>query len=143
MNKIRRSFIKPFFSILLFILTGFNISCSDAINKMIRKEVRKNKSKTVLTAYYAGTQNQAQIFFLENSKFYLHWTGVFFSSEWWEGNYKRQNDTLFLEYMHEKRNYSLSDSLVIYRNHLIPRNKLATDSINIYKYFELVKLSKK
>ncbi|MBN2664770.1 MAG: hypothetical protein JXR68_14060 [Bacteroidales bacterium] len=39
---------------------------------------------------------------MENNKFELHWTGVFFYDEFFVGTYQKKNDTLFLDYKRKK-----------------------------------------
>jgi hypothetical protein len=58
----------------------------------------KFKSKPLITAYFKGTQNQANITLRANRSFELNWSGVFGYNEWFTGNYRQSGDTLFLKY---------------------------------------------
>ncbi|NVO31178.1 hypothetical protein [Hymenobacter lapidiphilus] len=60
------------------------------------------ESQVMLRGCYEGTQNQATIKFRRNKTFELHWTGIFFSSSWYTGNYTQRGDTLILDYKSEK-----------------------------------------
>ncbi len=63
-------------------------------------------------ACYEGTKSQATFKLRENAKFDIHWTRVFFYDEYFNGEYIKKGDTIFLDFKSEiPRN--LSDTLVI------------------------------
>ncbi|WP_291856367.1 hypothetical protein [Marinilabilia sp.] len=94
----------PFFIMAVFLLDGmFN---------PLRINLEKIYGRVVFRACYEGTQNQATFKLRESGKFDIHWTGVFFSDEFFTGEYTKNQDTLLLDFKTEvPRN--LSDTLVI------------------------------
>jgi hypothetical protein len=50
------------------------------------------------TAYYSGTQNQAVFNLRDNGNFEIHWTGVFFSDDFYTGIYEKKGDSIFLDF---------------------------------------------
>ncbi len=71
--------------------------------------------KVVFTACYEGTQNQAIFKLRQNGKFDIHWTGVFFSNNYYSGDYVKISDTIYLKYRTEIPN-QLGDTLIIKDN---------------------------
>jgi len=54
--------------------------------------------QVIFKACYEGTQNQATFKLRDGNRFELHWTGVFFYNEYFNGTYIQVGDTLFLSY---------------------------------------------
>lgn len=101
-----------------------------------RLDSEKLESKVLLRACYEGTQNQATLKFRENKTFELHWTGVFFYSEWFCGKYEQKADTLLLHYL-TKRPYRFGDTIMIKDNSLITLNQYKIDSSQYFVPFYL------
>jgi len=117
--------------------------CLGALTYMLFSPVRldsenfENRSKIVLRACYEGTQNQATLKFRENQTFELHWTGVFFSSNWHYGTYKQEADTIFLYYSTKKPLGGIGDTIIIKDDLLITINKYKVDSTRYFVPFYL------
>jgi hypothetical protein len=58
--------------------------------------------KVTFRACFEGTQNQATFMLREGNRFEIHWTGVFFYDEYFNGTYFQSGDTLFLDYHSDK-----------------------------------------
>jgi hypothetical protein len=70
----------------------------DGIFNPLKIDLNSLYGNVVFRACFEGTQNQATFKLLENNKFEIHWTGVFFYDEYFVGTYEKQDDTLFLDY---------------------------------------------
>jgi len=103
----------------------------------LNSENLENKSEVVLRACYEGTQNQATLKFRENQTFELHWTGVFFSSNWHYGTYKQNADTIFLYYSTRKPSGGIGDTIIIKDDLLVTINKHKVDSSRNFVPFYL------
>ncbi len=103
-----------------------------------RLDWEEQESKVEMRACYEGTQNQSNIKFREDNTFEIHSTGVFFASYWYLGNWRKSNDTLFLEFSKEK-NKLLDDTVIIHNEYLIPiRQVQIADSLKLYhRYYYL------
>lgn len=71
----------------------------------------------VFRACYEGTQNQSSFKLMDNSKFEIHSTGVFFSDNYYTGKYSKNGDTIFLRFDNEKPKL-LSDTILVRNNYL-------------------------
>jgi hypothetical protein len=87
-------------------------------------------------ACYEGTQNQATILFRKDQHFELHATGVLFSSTWITGDWRRQGDTLFLQF-DQQTSRLLSDTVLIEGKNLVPTQFLKDSSRNNFALFYL------
>jgi len=96
----------------------------------------KLESKVIIRACFEGTQNQATLKFREDQTFELHWTGVFFYSEWFYGTYKQRTDSLFLHYSTAKPR-CFGDSIIIKDDLLITINQYKLDSSQYFAPFYL------
>jgi len=74
------------------------ISLIDGIYNPLRINLESVYGNVTFRACYEGTQNQATFKLREPDKFEIHWTGVFFYDEFFEGTYSKVGDTLLLEY---------------------------------------------
>ena len=101
-----------------------------------RLNSEKLEKEIIFRACFEGTQNQATLKFREDQTFELHWTGVFFYSEWFYGTYEQRMDSLFLHYTTEKP-YRFGDSIVIKDDNLITINQHKIDSSQYFVPFYL------
>lgn len=84
----------------------------DGMFNPLKFNLDKIYGQVIFRACYEGTQNQATFKLRENGKFDIHWTGVFFSDNFYTGEYIKKGDTILLDFNTEiPRN--LSDTLVI------------------------------
>jgi hypothetical protein len=74
----------------------------DGMFNPLKIDLNKIYGNVVFRACYEGTQNQATFKLLENNKFEIHWTGVFFYDEYFVGTYEKRGDTLYLDYRGKK-----------------------------------------
>ena len=81
--------------------------------------------KTVFRACYEGTQNQATFKLRDNGKFDIHWTGAFFSDNFYTGKYTLNGDTLFMNF-NTIIPGKLDDTLIIKHGYLC---KLESDTL--------------
>jgi len=87
-----------------------------------RINLEKDSSKVVFKACYEGTQNQSTFQLMDNGKFEIHSTGVFFSDNYFNGTYSRNGDTIFLKFDAEKPRL-ISDTIVIQNEYLFALKK--------------------
>lgn len=73
----------------------------DGIFNPLRIELHRMYGKVVFRACFEGTMNQATFQLLDNNRFEIHWTGVFFYEEYFIGTYDKRGDTLYLDYWGE------------------------------------------
>ena len=85
-------------------------------------DLEKLESKVVLRGCYEGTQNQAYILFRQNNTFELNWTGVFFYDEWFTGRWRKNGDTIVLQY-NNKMVKQLGDKVIIQNGYFKPVGK--------------------
>ena len=84
----------------------------DGMFNPLKFNLDKIYGHVVFRACYEGTQNQATFKLRESGKFDIHWTGVFFSDNFYTGEYIKKGDTILLDFKTEiPRN--LSDTLLI------------------------------
>jgi len=76
-------------------------------------------------ACYEGTQNQATLKLRESGTFDIHWTGVFFSNNFYTGDYMKSGDTILLNFNTEIPS-NLNDTLIIKGEYLY---RLKADSL--------------
>lgn len=88
----RKDFIPILILIIAFLDIEFNFFNIDF-------ESRYGKVETA--AYYSGTQNQAVLKLRDNRNFDIHWTGAFFSDNFYIGKYERKGDTLMMDFESE------------------------------------------
>jgi len=74
----------------------------DGIYNPLKVDLNKIYGEVIFRACFEGTQNQATFKLLENNKFELHWTGVFFYDQFFTGSFQIEGDTLFLKYNNAK-----------------------------------------
>ena len=111
---------KVFIRILVLI-----IGISDGMFNPFKIDLDSVYGKTIFQACYEGTQNQATFKLRESGKFDIHWTGVFFSDDFFTGNCSRNGDTLILNFNTEiPRN--LDDTLIIKEEYIY---RLKTDTL--------------
>ncbi|MES2274511.1 MAG: hypothetical protein V4592_00695 [Bacteroidota bacterium] len=77
---------------------------------------------------YEGTQNQAYILFRQDHSFELNWTGVFFYDKWYTGHWKKNKDTIILQYNNDTVK-ALGNKLIISNGYFTPVGKHA-DTVN-------------
>jgi len=94
------------------------------------------ESEIVLRACFEGTQNQATIKFRRNKTFEINWTGAFFADSWYNGTYKQNADTFYLQYTTEKP-YRFGDTILNNGQDLITLNKIKIDSSQYFVPFYL------
>jgi hypothetical protein len=90
----------------------------------------KPESKVIMRGCYAGTQNQAFLLFRQDSTFELNWTGVFFYNKWYTGRWKKNRDTIIMQYDKDTVK-ALGDKIVIRNGYFKPVGKHA-DTINFH-----------
>lgn len=84
----------------------------DGMVNPLKFNLDKIYGHVVFRACYEGTQNQATFKLRESGKFDIHWTKVFFSDNFYTGEYIKKGDTILLDFKTEiPRN--LSDTLLI------------------------------
>jgi hypothetical protein len=76
------------------------------------------ENKVILRGCYDGTQCRSTIKFRDDHTFEIHSTGIFFSSFWYLGKWKKIDDTFFLNFT-TKRMKLLSDTLIIRNDSLV------------------------
>lgn len=74
----------------------------DGMFNPLKIDLNRLYGNVVFRACFEGTQNQATFKLLENNKFEIHWTGVFFYDEYFVGTYEKRGDTLYLDYRGKK-----------------------------------------
>ncbi len=74
----------------------------DGMFNPLKIDLNKIYGNVLFRACFEGTQNQATFKLLENNKFEIHWTGVFFYDEYFVGTYEKRGDTLYLDYRGKK-----------------------------------------
>lgn len=74
----------------------------DGMFNPLKIDLNRIYGNVVFRACFEGTQNQATFKLLENNKFEIHWTGVFFYDEYFVGTYEKRGDTLYLDYRGKK-----------------------------------------
>jgi hypothetical protein len=84
----------------------------DGFYNPLKIDLDKIYGKVVFRACYEGTQNQATFKLRDSGKFDIHWTGVFFSDNFYTGVYKRNGDTIFMNFKTETPRI-LGDTLLI------------------------------
>jgi hypothetical protein len=84
----------------------------DGMFNPLKIDLNRLYGNVVFRACFEGTQNQATFKLLENNKFEIHWTGVFFYDEYFVGTYEKHGDTLFLDY-HGKRPIRFGDKILM------------------------------
>lgn len=89
----------------------------DGLFNPLKINLDKIYGQVVFRACYEGTQNQATLKLRKNGKFDIHWTGVFFSDDFYTGNYRRNGDTILLNFKTEVPG-KLNDTLVIKEDYL-------------------------
>ncbi len=113
-------------------------ACTNKINRTIRKDFNHEKSAKIISAFYSGTQNQGVIYFLENNKFYLHSTGVFFYDEWFTGDWKKDSDTLNLSYKTGVEKSSIGTKLILKSDYIFVEKKM-NDTLRYQRMFRIMK----
>ncbi|WP_143525172.1 hypothetical protein [Labilibacter marinus] len=104
----------------------------DGMFNPLKINLEKIYGQVDFRACYEGTQNQATFELRETGKFEIHWTGVFFYDEFFMGEYKKNGDTIFLDFETEIPR-DLSDTLIIDGDYIY---SLKSDSL-ISTYFYL------
>jgi hypothetical protein len=74
----------------------------DGIFNPLKIDLNSIYGNVIFRACFEGTQNQATFKLLDNNKFEIHWTGVFFYDEYFVGTYEKHGDTLYLDYRWKK-----------------------------------------
>lgn len=74
----------------------------DGMFNPLKIDLNRTYGNVIFRACYEGTQNQATFKLLDDNKFEIHWTGVFFYDEYFIGNYNKSGDTLNLDYSWRK-----------------------------------------
>jgi hypothetical protein len=92
-NLTFRLFIPILIMTLLFLDGMFN---------PLKVDLNRIYGNVVFRACFEGTQNQATFKLLDNNRFEIHWTGVFFYDEYFVGTYEKHGDTLHLDYRWKK-----------------------------------------
>lgn len=83
----------------IFIMTFLLL---DGMFNPLKIDINRIYGNVVFRACFEGTQNQATFKLLDNNKFEIHWTGVFFYDEYFVGTYEKKGDTLYLDYRWKK-----------------------------------------
>jgi hypothetical protein len=96
-----------FHPILIMILMLF-----DGMFNPLKIDLNELYGNVVFKACFEGTQNQATFKLLENNRFEIHWTGVFFYDEYFVGTYEKLGDTLHLNY-HGNKPLRLGDRILM------------------------------
>jgi hypothetical protein len=103
----------------------------DGIYNPLKVNLDKLYGQVVFRACYEGTQNQATFKLRESGKFDIHWTGVFFSDNFYTGDYIKNGDTLLLNFITEiPRN--LDDTLIIKGEYLYRQKADSLFSTHFY-----------
>jgi hypothetical protein len=74
----------------------------DGIFNPLKIDLNRLYGNVIFRACFEGTQNQATFKLLDNDRFEIHWTGVFFYDEYFVGTYEKNGDTLYLDYRWKK-----------------------------------------
>ena len=88
-------------------------------------DLERSYGKVIFRACYEGTQNQATFKLRESGKFDIHWTGVFYSDNFYTGSYSKNGDTLILNF-NSKAPRNLDDTLLIKEEFIY---RLKTDTL--------------
>jgi hypothetical protein len=80
------------------------IGLLDGMYNPLRINLESVYGNVTFRACFEGTQNQATFKLREPDKFEIHWTGVFFHDEFFEGTYSKSGDTLLLDYVGKRPN---------------------------------------
>ncbi len=103
----------------------------EGIYNPLKVNLDKLYGHVVFRACYEGTQNQATFTLRESGKFDIHWTGVFFSDNFYTGDYIKNGDTLLLNFNSEiPRN--LDDTLIIKGEYLYRQKADSLISTHFY-----------
>lgn len=103
----------------------------DGMYNPLKVNLDKLYGQVVFRACYEGTQNQATFKLRESGKFDIHWTGVFFSDNFYTGDYIKNGDTLLLNFNTEiPRNFD--DTLIIKGEYLYRQKADSLISTHFY-----------
>jgi hypothetical protein len=116
-----------FFPIITMLVLLF-----DSLFNPLEIDLNKIYGEITFRACYEGTQNQATFYLRENNNFDIHWTGAFFSDNFFTGNYIKNRDTIILEFETNIPRH-LDDTLIIKDEYIY---RLQSDSL-IYTHFYL------
>lgn len=119
--KQRKSLMLKLFMPIL-IMTIFLL---DGMFNPFKINLDKLHGQVVFRACYEGTQNQATFKLRKSGKFDIHWTGVFFYDEFFNGEYLKQGDTLLLDF-ETRIPRDLNDTLIIQGEYIY---RLKVDSL--------------
>ena len=106
--KIRKEVSFKIFMPILVLIIGI----ADGMYNPLKIDLDSVYGKTVFRACYDGTQNQATFKLRDNGKFDIHWTGVFFSDNFYTGKYSMNEDTILMDFYTEIPRL-LGDTLII------------------------------
>ncbi len=106
--KIRKEVSFKIFMPILVLIIGI----ADGMYNPLKIDLDSVYGKTVFRACYEGTQNQATFKLRDNGKFDIHWTGVFFSDNFYTGKYSMNGDTILMDFYTEIPRM-LGDTLII------------------------------
>jgi len=87
---------KDFIPVLILIIAFLEIELN-----FFNIDFESSYGKVDTIAYYSGTQNQAILKLRENGNFDIHWTGAFFSDNFYIGKYERKGDSLIMDFESE------------------------------------------
>lgn len=116
--KQRRALNFKLFLPLIIMTISFYLTFSNPFRAMLEE----NSVNVVFRACYEGTQNQSTFQLMDNGKFEIYSTGVFFSDNYFNGTYLRNGDTIFLKFESEKPRL-ISDTIVIQNEYLFALKK--------------------
>jgi len=102
---------------IFFPITIMTLFLLDGIYNPMKIDIDKMYGNVIFRACYEGTQNQATFKLRDTGKFDIHWTGVFFADNYFTGDYKMKEDTLFMKF-DTKIPKILDDTLVIKNEYL-------------------------
>ncbi len=125
--KVRKELSFMVFAPILVLTIGI----TDGVFNPFRIDLDSIYGKTVFQACYEGTQNQATLKFRDNGKFDIHWTGVFFSDNFYTGKYSKKEDSIFMNFDTKMPNM-LGDTLIIKEESLFKLNSDTLRSTGFY-----------
>lgn len=105
------------------------IGLLDGIYNPLRLNLENVYGDVTFRACFEGTQNQATFKLREPDRFEIHWTGVFFYDEFFEGTYSQIEDTLFLDYQNERPKRFGSKILMDNENEILRTIGIEKDSM--------------
>jgi len=125
--KIRKEVSFKIFMPILVLIIGI----ADGMYNPLKIDLDSVYGKTVFRACYEGTQNQATFKLRDNGKFDIHWTGVFFSDNFYTGKYSMNGDTILMNFYTEIPRM-LGDTLIINEEFLY---RLKSDTLTTTHFY--------